>query len=157
VRLSSWRRADRDIEFDPNTGRGDVIHLHSPRPDDAPISGFAESERGIGGTRRFFAVYRERDDIFFNAGPQRWRLGTLGLRFEHDRRNPFVSGFLVTHSGELAFAFSYTHLGRLLLALADPTHDRMDQEADFFLGFIAAHASSPEWLQNVRERWTSAV
>jgi len=153
VRLS-WRRADRDIDFNPNTGGGDVIYLQSPRPDDTPTSGFAESERGLCGTRQFFAVYREREDIFFNAGPQRWCLGSPGLCFEHDHRFPFVSRFRVIQSGEVVLAFSYPHFGRLLLALADPTYDKINQDTDFFLEFIAEQANSPEWIQNVCERWS---
>jgi hypothetical protein len=85
-----------------------VIYLQSPRADDAPLSGFAESERGIDRTRRFFAVYR-------------------------------------------------THLARFLLALTDPTYDKVNQEADFFLEFIAEHANAIEWIQIVRERWTSSA
>ena len=155
MRLPSWRSSDRDIDFDPGSGAGSIIVLAAPRPHDAPVPGFAESERSLAGTRTFFAIYRIGNDLFFSAGEHRWRLGTPGLRFEHDREIPFVSRFGVTSDDRPEFIFSYSHVGRQVLEFADPTYDTIDRETDFFLEFIADHANSREWLDNVCRRWTS--
>ena len=156
LRLASWRRADREIEFNPETGTGRVITLQVPRTDDTPISGFAQSERRVGGARLCFAVYRAGEEIYFHAGKRRWRLGTPRLRFEHHHLFPFVARFRV--SGEDGgFGFSYVHIRRQVLAIMDLTYDLVDQETDYFLGFVADYASSPQWLDNVRTHWTSAT
>jgi len=39
----------------------------------------------------------------------------------------------------------------------DPTYDKIDEDSDFFLAFVAENAQSPEWQANIRNRWEPAV
>lgn len=53
------------------------------------------------------------------------------------------------------FSFTYPHLGRLLLALVDPTSDGIDEDTDFFLKFVAENACSPDWRDAVKHQWVA--
>jgi hypothetical protein len=155
MRLFAWRRSDCDIEFDPASGSAKVLKLSAPRPSEAPCFGFAQFERSIAGSRIVFAVYHQRETVFFSAGASRWPLGSPHIRLEHERRVPFTSRFRVVVAGRPEFSFEYLHIGRWLFELMDPTYDAIDQDSDFFLEFLAEQAGSPQWLGNVRERWLS--
>ena len=144
--LHSWSRVDRDVRFDPVTGRSESIPVPGRRELEPPIAGFAASERSTSGPLVTFAVYRSGPGIFLSAGARRWLLGAPELRLEHTRRVPFVSRFRVSEGGRPTFVYSYFHFRRLMLALLDPTYDGIDQDHDFFLEFLAREALTPAWL-----------
>ena len=153
MRLHHWSRARKDVEFDPATGAATVIALAAPRSGSEAALGFAEFERALLGARQIFAVFRDGDSVVFSAGAKRWALDRPGLRLVHSRRFPFLSRFRVWEDERLAFSITYLHLGRLLVALLDPTYDKLDQDSDFFLEFVAEHAGSSEWRAHVLEQW----
>ena len=156
--LHAWRTVWRDVEFDPATGSTSVIKRQTARADTAVPSGFAHFERDLfRGRRQAFALFRSGDALFFCAGRHRWKLGQPGLRFAHDHPFPFLSRFRVFESDRVVFSSSYSHIGRLLFALLDPTYDKIDEDSDFFLAFVAENAQSPEWQANIRNRWEPAV
>ena len=155
MRLHHWSRAKRDVEFEPATGAAAVVELDAPRDGSEVTRGFAGFERGFLGARQAFALFRSGDSVVFSVGGKQWHLDTPGLRFGHSRRVPFLSRFTVWEGDRLAFSFSYTHLGRLLVAVLDPTYDKLDQDSDFFLEFVAEHAGSPEWRAHVVQQWAS--
>ncbi len=153
MRLPEWSQACRDIEFEPATGSSRVIRLIAPRPDAGPVSGFAAFERPLWGRPVTFALYRAADDLRFSAGRRSWTLGPSGLSFSHEQPFACLSRFQVLESGRVTFSFTYSHVGRLMWAILDPTYNKLDQEADFFLAFVAEQAASPSWQQRVRELW----
>lgn len=155
MRLHAWSTVWRDIEFDPGTGSASVVKLRAPRPDTSVPTGFADFERSLLGPRQVFALFRSGDAVFFSAGARRWQVDRPGLRFVHSRPFPFLSRFRVLESGRVVFSILYCHVGRLVFEIIDPTYDRLDEEAAFFLLFVAEYAQSPEWQASVRERWAS--
>ena len=157
MRLHAWRTVRRDIEFDPETGSAQVIRLAAPRPEGSIPAGFAAFERSALGRQQVFALYRSGDELFFNAGRQRWRLGSPDLEFAHRHLLPFVSRFRVLESGRTTFSIVYLHIGRLFLALLDWTYDKIDEDQDFFLGFVAEYAQSADWQKHIGLRWSSAT
>lgn len=156
MRLRSWSRAARDVEFDPRTGKGRVVALPGARDEGDELSGFAARERPLLGLGEWFAVYRGGDELFFHAGSRRWELQRPEIRLLHERRNPLRSRFLVLEGGREVYAIDYSHVIRSLFALIDPTYDKLDEDSDFFLEFMAAHARDPAWQENALARWTSA-
>jgi hypothetical protein len=154
MRLRCWNRASQDIEFDPETGSAWAIKLAGPRDDSAALVGFAHFERPFLGEPQIFAVFRQDDSLFFSAGARKWRLDRPGLRFVHSQPFPFFSRFRVIEGERVTFSILYSHLGRLLLALADPTYDKIDEDTDFFLSFVAEYGSSPEWRADVLRQWS---
>lgn len=153
MRLHQWSRAWRDVEFDSATGSARVIRLPTARPDTSPVSGFVAFERFLCGVPTAFALYRQADAVFFSAGCRAWRLGQSDLSFSHTRPFPLFSRFQVLEGSRVAFSFTYSHVGRLLWELLDPTYDKLDEDSDFFLSFVAEQAASPSWLQDVKEHW----
>lgn len=156
MRLHQWSRAWRDVELDSATGATRIIRLPAPRPDTNPVSGFVSFEHSLGGRRVAFALYREADDLLFRAGSRSWKLGASDLSFSHKHPFPFVSRFQVLEAGRVTFSFTYSHIRRLLWALLDPTYDKLDDDSDFFLLFVADHAADPSWQHYVREHWAPA-
>ncbi len=156
MRLYCWNSAGRDIEFDPQTGSARTIRLDGPRDASTGPIGFAQFERPFLGKRQVFAVFRRGDAIVFSAGVRSWRLDQPGLRLIHERPFPFLSRFSVIEDERETFSILYSHLGRLLLAVADPTYDQIDEDSDFLLGFLAEHGVSPEWRAGVLEQWSAA-
>lgn len=157
MRLHAWGTTTRDIEFDPATGSAAVIKLPESRPDTTVPAGFAHFEQGLFRARQVFALFRSGDTLFFSAGARRWQLGQPGLRFVHSFPVPFLSRFRVFESDRVVFSIWYSHVGRLLFAVMDPTYDKLAEESDFFLAFVAEYAQSPEWQAQVRERWASSA
>jgi hypothetical protein len=157
MRLHAWSTLRRDIEFDPATGSATLIRLPAPRPDTSVPTGFADFERSLFGPRQVFALYRSGDALFFSAGARSWQLGQPRLRFVHSHPFPFFSRFRVLESDRVVFSILYSRVGRLLFALMDPTYDKLDEDSDFFLAFVAEYAQSPEWQANVRQRWASEL
>lgn len=153
MRLHRWNRAAQDIEFDPESGSASLIKLDGPRDESAVPVGFAQFERTLFGARQVFAVFRRGDSVIFAAGSRLWQLDQPDLRLLHSRPRPFCSRFSVIEGGGVAFSILYSHVGRLFFAHLDPTYDRLDEETDFFLSFVAEYGSSPEWQANVLERW----
>jgi len=156
MRLHHWGHAWRDVEFDAATGFARIIRLPVPRPDTSPVSGFVAFEHALWGASVAFALYRAGDDLFLSAGRRTWNLGQSGLSFSHRQPFPFISQFQVLEFGQVVFSFSYSHLGRLLWALLDPTYDKLDEDQDFFLAFVAEYGVTPSWQHNARERWVPA-
>jgi hypothetical protein len=156
MRLHHWTHSKRDIEFDPTTGSGRTVALPSLRPDDAPLTGYAAFERRFLGERMWFAIFRRGESIVFHAGTRHWHAGAPGLEFVHRHPFPLLSRFEIHEAGTRVFTFTYSHLGRLLFALNDPTYDKIDQDADFFLEFVAEQANSSEWRENVLTIWRGA-
>lgn len=156
MRLHCWNRARWDIELDLETGSATRIRLDHPRDESVAPPGFAQLERPLLGLPQVFAVFREQDRIVFTAGKRRWHLDQPGLRFAHTRPAPFLSRFRVMEDGRVTFSILYSHVGRLLWSLVDPTYDRIDEETDFFLAFIAEYGTSPEWRANVLRQWSRA-
>jgi hypothetical protein len=156
MRLHAWKTVWRDVEFDPRSGSASTIKLSSPRPDTSAPIGFAHYERSLFGPRQVFALFKVGDALFFSAGARRWQLDQAGLQFVHTHPFPFLSRFRVVESGQAAFSITYSHVGRLLFALLDPTYDKIDEDTDFFLAFVAEYAQSAEWQANARQRWVSA-
>ena len=155
MRLHAWRTTWRDVEFDPGTGVADVIELPAPRPDTAVPTGYAHFENDFRGTRQVFALFKSGDGLFFSAGTRCWPLDRPGLRFVHSRPFPFFSRFRVLESDRVVFSILYSHVRRLFMEVMDPAYDKLDEETDFFLAFVAQHAQSPEWQASARERWAS--
>jgi hypothetical protein len=155
MRLHAWSTSRRDIEFDPATGSSAVIRLPASRPDTSVPTGFAHIERNLFGPQQVFALFRSGDALYFCAGARRWQLGQPELRFVHSHLFPFFSRFRVLESDRVVFSIVYSHLGRSLVVVMDPTYNNLDEDNDFFLAFVAQHAQSPEWQANVRQRWVS--
>src|SRR5262249_35428386 len=152
MRLHAWNTVWRDVEFDPQMGSASIIKLPAARPDTSVPTGFAHFEKARLGRRQVFALFMVGDALFFSAGTQRWQLDQPGLEFVHSHPFPFLSRFQVIDSGRTVFSITYSHLGRLLFALLDPTYDKIDEDSDFFLAFVAEHARSPEWQVNALQR-----
>lgn len=155
MRLCHWNRAAWDVEFNPVSGAAVLVKRGTPAREGEPITGFAQFERRIAGARQVFALFRSGDSIVFSAGATHWRLGEPGRRFEHSRGLPFLSRFRVLEGDRVAFSIHYSHVRRLLVALIDPTYDKLEQDSDFFLEFVAEHAHSADWRAHVLERWVS--
>jgi len=162
MRLQAWNTVWQDFEFDKDRGSARSVWLRSPQhaagPGEVrePRHGFGAFERSVRGARWFFALYRKGESLFFSAGSRRWDLEQPGLGFSHVRLGPFLSCFRVLESGRTAFTFVYWHVGRFLVASTDPTYDGIDEDADFFLVFVAEYASRADWQANVRQNWSSA-
>lgn len=152
MRLHDWSTVRRDVELDPATGKTHLVRLPGPRPDSAPVQGFAAFERSLWGECIPFALYRIESQLFFSAGGRRWNLTQPGLAFSH-QRIVLLSRFRVLESGRAVFAFWYAHFNRFFMEMVDPTYDKLDEEHDFFLLFVAEYATSPTWQSNIRERW----
>ena len=153
MRLNHWSRAFYDVELEPETGRARRVWLSEARPHGAPLAGFAASERRVLGARCWFALYRAGDAILFQAGSRRWRTDDPAVRFAHHRLLPALSRFAVYVHDRCAFSITYAHAGRLFFAVIDPTYDGIDQESDFFLEFVAEHAGSASWREQVLGIW----
>jgi hypothetical protein len=153
MHLQAWNSAWRNIDFDPATGSATLIRLPGPRPENATPHGFAHFERRVFGARRTFAVFKSGDDLFFSAGSTQWKLGDPDLSFKHSHPFPFTSRFWVLESGQVAYSILYSHFGRSLFAIMDPTYDQIDEDSDYFLAFMAENAQDPEWVKNIRARW----
>lgn len=156
MRLHCWNRAWRDIELDLETGAASVIKLERPRDGSGAPVGFAQFERAVLGGAQIFAVFRQDDSVVFSAGRRRWHLDQPGLRLVHRGPFPFCSRFSVLEDGRETYSILYTHVRRTLWAIADPTYDKIDEETDFFLAFIAEYGGSPEWRGNALRQWSSA-
>ena len=78
------------------------------------------------------------------------------VEFWHTRRLPFISRFDVYVEGRRVFEIRYSRVARLLWALIDITYDKIDQNSDFFLEFVAENANSPGWRNHVLEQWRSS-
>jgi len=156
MRLYCWNRAVRDIEFDPETGSARAIKLDRPRDGSTGPIGFAQFERPFLGTPQVFAVFRRGDAVVFSAGARSWQLDQPGLRLIHEQPFPFFSRFTVLEDGVETFSILYSHLGRVLLAVVDPTYDQIDEDSDFMLAFLAEHGVSPEWRAGVLQQWSEA-
>jgi len=157
VRLEHWSRALQYVEFDATAGVGRGHWLSSPRPSDAGLAGFASSERGWLGRRHWFALFRTGDEIVFQAGKRRWRVGDPEVSYVHVQPTPFSSRFEVRKGGHPELSFRYHNLGRALFARVDPGYDGIDHETDYFLEFVAINAGSASWRQNALEQWQSAT
>lgn len=155
MRLNHWSRAKLDVDFDPATGTAGVIRLSEARPDNSQLTGFAACERRLVGSQTWFAIFRDGEGLVFSAGPQHWRLGAVGVEFKHRRLLPFVSQFQVYEDGRSVYSITYTHFRRLLFAIMDPTYDKIDQESDYFLEFVAENANDDAWQENVKGIWSS--
>ena len=155
MRLHAWNTVWRDVEFDPRSGVASTIKLPAPRSDASVPTGFAHFERSLFGPRQVFALFKLGDILFFSAGARRWQLDQAGLQFVHSHPFPFLSRFRVVETGQTVFSITYSHVGRLVFALIDPTYDKIDEDSDFFLAFVAEYAQSPEWQANARQRWVS--
>ena len=156
MRLRYWTRAFREVEFDPCSGVAQVVRLGEPRKDSDPIFGFASAERTLLGRRHWFALYRSGETIVLQSGLRKWVAADPKTKFHHSRPLPFLSRFEVRVEGRSVFSILYANLGRLLFAFIDPTYDRVDQESDFLLEFIADNANTPGWRDYVLEQWHSS-
>ena len=114
-----------------------------PRPERQSVCGFGAIERTIEHGRMFFALYRSRGTVIFQAGPQSCVLNTSGVRFEHrlrtDERSSESSGL---HDGRLAFACSYRHALRATMARLT-RRDNTDFEHDYFLRHTRRNLAPP--------------
>ena len=156
MQLRYWTRAYREVEFDVANGEARVVRLSSPRPDTAPLYGYAACERRLFGRRVWFALYRDGDDVVFQSAARRWLAADASVRFRHRRPLPFVSHFEVLVGGRRELSIRYSHLARLVWALIDTTYDGIDREHDYFLEFVAEQANSTVWRDHVVARWQSA-
>lgn len=153
MRLESWHRAGTDVDFDPSTGSARAHHRDEPRPPNEHVAGFAAFERSLlSGRRAAFAVHRSGDARIFRAGLRSWRLGRPEITLHHWLL-PFIARFQVRESGRVVYSLWYEHSRRTLLALRDPTYDLIDEDADYFLAFLARAASDPGWCSSA-EPWT---
>lgn len=152
LRLAAWKSVWYDWIVDSDTGVATRVRLQAPRQPTSPILGFADTEHSLDGHQHTFAIYFERDSLYFSVGSRRWLLSETDIRFSH-RARPFVSTFQVHEGHSIAFAITYAHLRRTELAVIDPTYDGIDFDHDYFLGFIAGYAASHEWQANVRKLW----
>lgn len=126
------------FEFDPRQGRYSR-RLRAQK--DSAVCGFGSVELTTEHGPMLFALYRSGGTIVFQAGPQSWRLNTSSLRFEHRlRADKRSSEFSVFQDDRLAFACSYRHAFRSIMARLDPTYDNIDFEHDYFLGHVGSLA-----------------
>jgi len=153
LRLVLWNSRRFDVLFDPGSGEATRVRLVRPRPDSAPLTGIAITERTLGGARCNFAVYMEASGLVFNAGAKRWPLSDATIRFVHEG-GWLLSTFRVYRGECLEFTFTYFHLWRGLFMVIDATYDGLDLEHDFFLHYFASCAGTPDWQQWARERWS---
>ena len=156
MRLHHWTHPRKEIEFNLNDGTARVFELSEDRPENSICPGYSASERRAFGGREHFAVYKLNSDIVFNAGRKSWNLSDDAVEVEHTRPYPFFSRFSVKVSGKTEYSINYCHLGRLLYMCLDPTYDKLEQDADFFLEFVAENGNSKEWLSHVASQWRSA-
>ena len=91
----------------------------------------------------WFALYRSNNSVVFQTGAQQWIAADSSVEFWHTRRLPFISRFDVYVEGRRVFSIRYSRVARLLWALIDITYDKIDQNSDFFLEFVAENANSP--------------
>ncbi len=129
MRLHAWSTVWRDIEFDPRTGSASIVKLPAPWPNTSVPTGFAHFERGLLGPDRCSHSSRAATRVFFGAGARHWQVDQAGLRFVHSRPFPFLSRFRVLESGRVVFSILYSHVGRLLFEIVDPTYDKLDEES----------------------------
>ena len=152
--LRVWDRFAAVVEFDVDSGRVISGRRTLGDPKTAPTSGFTKTERGRRGRAFDFAVYRDFDDVYFQAGNKRWRVGDPNVRFSHARLSPISSRFRVEVGGAVDFDFAYAHPLRSLVEMLDPTYDYLDLESDFFLIYVADHFSESGARDDHMEGWT---
>jgi hypothetical protein len=157
MRLHHWTHARKEIEFDVSTGQARIITLYRPRRKESDCSGYSTYESDLFGRREHFAVFKNAEGIAFYAGKQHWQLNDPAVKIFHTRPLPFLSRFTVTVLGEIEYRITYTHFLRTLFLFIDPTYDKIDQDADFFLEFVAEQAHSEEWLKFVESHWTDTT
>ena len=156
MRLRYWTHSQKDVEYDPESGVSTVIKLDSPRKEGEACPGFSAKEKHSLGLYVNFAIFKDERGVVFYAGSKGWSLNSQEVKLSHSRPFPCFSRFRVFESGECVFSFTYSHLGRSLYAFVDPTYDKIDQDADFFLEYVAENATSKEWLSNIENIWSSA-
>jgi len=156
MRLHHWTHPQKEIEYNLKSGVSKEINLNEPHKEGEPCPGFSAKEKRLFGPYVSFAIFKDENGIMFYAGSKGWPLSDQEIKFSHSRPFPFLSRFCVHDSEKIAFSIIYSHLGRLLYTLIDPTYDKLEQDADFFLEFIAENANSKDWLSNVNNIWCVA-
>jgi len=116
------------------------------------MAGFADVEYPILGPGLTFAIYFERDSLWFSAGSRRWLASAESIQFTHQARL-FRSAFRVHVGDSIAFSITYTHVRRTIFSAIDAAYDGIDYDHDYFLAFLADHAASRDWQAGVRKAW----
>ena len=153
MRLHHWTHPKKEIEFDIDVGQGKVIEIDSPRDKNSECPGFAFSEKRFFGKNECYAIFKSNNDLVFCAGNLKWVLSNKNLKICHWHPFPFFSRFSISVSGVKEYSITYCHFSRMLYALIDPTYDKIDQDSDFFLEFIAENAGSEEWQLHAKNHW----
>jgi hypothetical protein len=153
MRLHHWTHPQKEIEYDLSSGKSQIVYLDKPRDEKAICPGFSARERGLFGRKENFAILNDGEGIVFCARKKIWNLTDPNVKVKHSRFFLFLSSFCVSVSGKNEYSIIYSHIGRMLIMLIDPTYDKIDQDGDFFLEFVAENSNSKEWLQNARDLW----
>lgn len=157
MRLRHWTHPCKDIEYDPFSGTSQTIQLETPRDNHAVCFGYAASEKRFWGRKEHFAIFKNSQGIVFYAGKRCWQLNNPAISMTHSRPFPFLSRFVIEVSGQKDYTLTYSHIGRLLYTFIDPTYDKIDQDDDFFLEFIAENALSKSWQQQASDVWSTTA
>lgn len=157
MKLHHWTHPLKEIVFDINTGQASTSLLNEQRNDNSDCPGFSASESKVFGPKVNFAIFRNDNGIVFYAGKRSWLLNDKNVEIIHSRPFPFLSRFTVKVSGEIDYVITYSHFLRVMYMLIDPTYDKLEQDADFFLEFVAENCKSSEWLKNAENQWCITV
>jgi hypothetical protein len=151
MRLAYWSSVWFDGDFEPPSGVVRRFRLPNPRDTTQRLPGFFAIERTLVGRRITLALYQLDGTLFLQAGTRRWELSNPLLRFQFDVLPSGVfSRFRVFEEGHQTWELTYSHVGRALHAVIDPTYDVLEMENDHFLAFVASAVLSPEWQENAR-------
>jgi len=157
VRLHHWTHPQKEIEFDLSRGTSEVVKLDGPRDQNAVCPGYAATEKQFMGRKQHFAIFKSGNGIVFHAGKKHWQLNDSSVKVKHSRPYPFLSRFCIEVSGHKEYSIIYSHLVRVLFMFIDPTYDKIDQDADFFLEFVAENGTTSEWLKHATEHWCEST
>jgi hypothetical protein len=156
MRLNHWAHSQKEIEFDTCEGVGQILGLDKPRDHKSRCSGFSAKEKHILGQQEYFAIVQTQVNTLFYAGKQCWILGNTNLELQHKRIFPFLCTFQVIESGVVKYSIIYSRLLRSLGMFIDPTYDKIDQDSDFFLEFVAETCNTQEWLEHAKSSFEPA-
>ena len=124
MRLRHYWASGGVVEFDPRSGKVNKYHVAATQPVDF---GAVWRQRG-----RWFVLWRDGSSFVFQCRQTRWKLGP-DVTFQV--RGKFRRTFEIVRKGNVEYQFSYWFRGALM-AVLDPTYDRLDEEADDFFLYV---------------------
>ena len=154
MRLRHWTHPRKEIEFDPEKGKGKLIKLQAERDKNAACPGFSFKESSYPFKSVQFAVYKQGSNIIFAAGVKKWALNSANVQLIHKHIGKCFSSLSVSVNGNVEFTFKYFHPFASLSAFIDGTYDNIDYDGDFPLAFIAENSTDEEWAKHVLDNWS---